>query len=107
MRVFIVAPTPMMQAGLHALLTSNDIQIVGTSAVPDAFHEATTDIDAIVVADELQLEAVVRSLLRARLPWSYLRTTKNVCCPIYGDWSCAAGAWCRWMPRPHSYRQRS
>lgn len=60
MRVFIVAPTPMMQAGLHALLTSNDIQIVGTSTVSDAFHEA--DIDAIVVADELQLEAVGRAL---------------------------------------------
>ncbi len=56
----------MMQAGLHALLTSNDIQIVGTSAVPDAFHEATTDIDAIVVADELQLEAVGRALAPTR-----------------------------------------
>ncbi len=66
MRVFIVAPTPMMQAGLHALLTSNDIQIVGTSAVPDAFSEATTDIDVIVVADELQLEDVGRALMNTR-----------------------------------------
>ena len=66
MRVFIVAPTPMMQAGLHTLLTSNDIQVVGTSAVPDAFSEITTDIDALVVADELQLEQVGRALAHTR-----------------------------------------
>ncbi|MDQ2884606.1 MAG: response regulator transcription factor [Chloroflexota bacterium] len=66
MRVFIVAPTPMMQAGLHALLTSNDIQVVGTSAVPDAFSEITTDIDALVVAEELQLEQVGRALAHTR-----------------------------------------
>jgi DNA-binding NarL/FixJ family response regulator len=66
MRVFIVAPTPMMQAGLHSLLTSNDIQVVSTSAVPDAFSEVTTDIDAIVVADELQLEEVGRALAHTR-----------------------------------------
>jgi DNA-binding NarL/FixJ family response regulator len=66
MRVFIVAPTPMMQAGLHTLLTSNDIQVVGTSALPDAFSEITTDIDALVVADELQLEEVGRVLAQTR-----------------------------------------
>jgi DNA-binding NarL/FixJ family response regulator len=66
MRVFIVAPTPMMQAGLHTLLTSNDIQVVGTSALPDAFSEVTTDIDALVVADELQLEEVGRVLAQTR-----------------------------------------
>jgi DNA-binding NarL/FixJ family response regulator len=66
MRVFVVAPTPMMQAGLHTLLTSNDIQVVGTSAVPDAFSEITTDIDALVVADELQLEEVGRALAHTR-----------------------------------------
>ena len=66
MHVFIVAPTPMMQAGLHTLLTSNDIQVVGTSALPDAFSEITTDIDALVVADELQLEQVGRALAHTR-----------------------------------------
>lgn len=66
MRVFIIAPTPMMQAGLHALLASNDIQVVGTSAVPDAFSEITTDIDALVVADELQLEQVGLALAHTR-----------------------------------------
>jgi len=56
----------MMQAGLHTLLTSNDIQVVGTSALPDAFSEITTDIDALVVADELQLEEVGRVLAQTR-----------------------------------------
>ncbi len=66
MRVFIVAPTPMMQAGLHTLLASNDIQVVGTSTLPDAFSEITMDIDALVVADELQLEEVGRALAHTR-----------------------------------------
>ncbi len=67
MRVFIVAPTPMMQAGLHALLTSSDIQIVGMSAVPDAFREVAADIDVIVVADELQLAEVSHALANTRM----------------------------------------
>ena len=58
MRIFILAPTPMMQAGLHSLLTSNEIQIIGTSAQPGALSEIATDIDVVVVADELLLEEV-------------------------------------------------
>lgn len=62
MRVFILAPTPMMQAGLHTLLTSNDIQIVGTSAQPSALSEVATGIDVVVLADELLLEELAPSL---------------------------------------------
>jgi DNA-binding NarL/FixJ family response regulator len=62
MRVFILAPTPMMQAGLHALLASHDMQIVGTSALPGALSEVATDIDVVVVADELLLEELVPTL---------------------------------------------
>ncbi|MBA2396349.1 MAG: response regulator transcription factor [Ktedonobacteraceae bacterium] len=62
MRIFILAPTPMMQAGLHSLLTSNEIQIVGTSAQPDALSEVATDIDVVVVADELLLEELAPTL---------------------------------------------
>jgi len=57
----------MMQAGLHALLTSSDIQIVGMSAVPDAFREVAADIDVIVVADELQLAEVSHALANTRM----------------------------------------
>ncbi len=62
MRIFILAPTPMMQAGLHSLLTSNEIQIVGTSAQPGALSEVATDIDVVVVADELLLEELAPTL---------------------------------------------
>ena len=62
MRIFILAPTPMMQAGLHSLLTSNDIQIIGTSAQPGALSEVATDIDVVVVADELLLEELAPTL---------------------------------------------
>src|SRR5690349_4566461 len=61
-RVFIVAPTPMMQAGLHTLLASEDIYIAGASAVPDAFLENLSAIDVVVVADDLQLDAVTNAL---------------------------------------------
>ncbi len=62
MRIFILAPTPMMQAGLHSLLTSNEIQIIGTSAQPGALSEIATDIDVVVVADELLLEELASTL---------------------------------------------
>jgi DNA-binding NarL/FixJ family response regulator len=62
MRIFILAPTPMMQAGLHSLLTSNEIQIIGTSAQPSALREVATDIDVVVVADELLLEELATTL---------------------------------------------
>ncbi len=75
MRVFILAPTPMMQAGLHALLTSNDIQIIGTSAQPGALSETATDIDVVVVADELLLEGLALKL--ANLPMVALVVLTN------------------------------
>ncbi len=51
-----------MQAGLHTLLASNDIQIIGTSAQSGALSEAVTDIDVLVVADELLLEGLALTL---------------------------------------------
>ena len=62
MRVFIVAPTPMMQAGLHALLSDPAIHIVGSSSLNDTFLTSPPQADVFVVADELQLEEVVRTV---------------------------------------------
>ena len=62
MRIFILAPTPMMQAEWHSLLASNEIQIIGTSAQPDALSEIAMDIDVVVVADELLLEEFAPTL---------------------------------------------
>jgi DNA-binding NarL/FixJ family response regulator len=62
MRVFVLAPTPLMQAGLHTLLASNAIQIVGTAAQAGALSEVATDIDVVVVADELLLEGLALTI---------------------------------------------
>lgn len=61
-RVFIVAPTPMMQAGLHTLLAAEDIYIAGASAIPDAFFEDASAIDVVVITDDLQLDAITRAI---------------------------------------------
>ncbi|GAC1360516.1 MAG: hypothetical protein NVSMB38_44400 [Ktedonobacteraceae bacterium] len=34
-RVFVIATTPMQQAGLHTMLTSPEVEIVGKSLVPN------------------------------------------------------------------------
>jgi len=52
----------MMQAGLHTLLAAEDIYIAGASAAPDAFLEEASAIDVVVVADDLQLDAVVHAI---------------------------------------------
>ena len=61
-RVFIIAPTPLMQAGLHTLLAAEDIYIAGASAVPEAFSEDASTIDVVVMADDLQLDAITRAI---------------------------------------------
>ncbi len=60
--VFVIASTPMVQAGLRTILTSTDIQVVGESSAPGAFSEDLQDIDVVVVADTRMLENVGRTL---------------------------------------------
>ena len=59
-RVFVVAPTPMMIAGLRAMLTTTDIEVVGVAA---SFAEITIELAAIdvVVVDQLLLDEVARA----------------------------------------------
>ncbi len=64
-RVFVIAPTPMLQAGLHSMLTTSDIQVVGESSLAAALSAAPPGIDVIVVADRLLLEEVGRVLTNA------------------------------------------
>lgn len=50
-RVFIVAPTPTLRAGLRAILTSSDIEVVGERAtLIDLPVEPLANVDVIVVA---------------------------------------------------------
>ena len=60
-RVFVIVPTPLMQAGLHTMLTSIDMQVIGSSSIPaDAIPELPS-CDVIVV-DETLLEALGRTM---------------------------------------------
>lgn len=64
-RVFIIAPTPMMQAGLHALLTHPDLQIVGTAQTLEALPTSAEAIDVVIIADALQLRDGGATLARS------------------------------------------
>ena len=61
-RVFIVASTPTLRAGLRAILTTEGLQIVGEASVPERFVADRGDIDVIVVADEELLEGLERAV---------------------------------------------
>src|SRR5437660_4701189 len=74
-RVFIVAPAPLAQARLHSLLATGEISIAGASAIPDAFLESTSAVDVVVVADDLQLDAVTRAITSQPVALVVLTTT--------------------------------
>jgi len=61
-RVFVIAPTPLQQAGLRTMLTSSAIEIVGESLIPDIAQLSESDV--IVIADEVLLEDAVRTIPR-------------------------------------------
>lgn len=60
-RAFVVAPTPMILAGLHAMLATSEIQVVGESASPTEIITELPTIDVVVV-DHLLLEDVARAI---------------------------------------------
>lgn len=64
-RAWVIAPTPITQAGLHTILNSERIQVVGTSTTADDLARILEDIDVIVLADEMLLEDVGRVLANA------------------------------------------
>jgi len=56
-RVFVVASTPMMLAGLRTMLTTPDVQVVGETSIPGEILTELAAIDVIVV-EEMLLEEV-------------------------------------------------
>lgn len=60
-RVFVVAPTPMMQAGLRAMLAAPEMQVVGETSTAGEIVSELPGIDVIVV-DETLLEDVERAM---------------------------------------------
>ncbi len=61
-RVFVIAPTTMMRAGLQTMLTNAEMRVVGEAAEPASFFAALPDIDVLVIADEKVLEGVARTI---------------------------------------------
>jgi DNA-binding NarL/FixJ family response regulator len=59
--VFVIAPTPMMQAGLRAMLTTPEMQVVGGTSTAGEIVSELPGIDVIVV-DETLLEDVERAV---------------------------------------------
>jgi DNA-binding NarL/FixJ family response regulator len=60
-RVFVVAPTPMMQAGLRTMLAAPEMQVVGETSTAGEIVSELPGIDVIVV-DETLLEDVERAI---------------------------------------------
>ena len=60
-RVFVVAPTPMMQAGLRTMLAAPEMQVVGETSTAGEIVSELPGIDVIVV-DETLLEGVERAM---------------------------------------------
>ncbi|GAC1345995.1 MAG: response regulator transcription factor [Ktedonobacteraceae bacterium] len=60
-RVFVVAPTPIMQAGLRTILTTSEIQVVGEASIAEDMIAELPAIDVLVV-DETLLEGAVRAI---------------------------------------------
>ena len=67
-RLFIAAPTPLMRAGLRALLTldNSELQVMGEAATLDEQPDLS-GVDAVIVAnEELLTDTVVRNLTENR-----------------------------------------
>jgi DNA-binding NarL/FixJ family response regulator len=63
-RVFVVASTPMMIAGLRAMLTSTDIEVMGEAGEAASLSEINKGLPAIdvIVVDQLLLDEVGRAI---------------------------------------------
>jgi DNA-binding NarL/FixJ family response regulator len=56
-RVLVAAPTPMLRAGLHTMLATLDIQVVGEASTPEQLRAALPGVDAVVVSEALWEDA--------------------------------------------------
>ena len=60
-RVLVAAPTPMLRAGLHTLLATPELQVVGEASTPEQLANALSGVDVVVVSGALW-EAAARLL---------------------------------------------
>lgn len=68
-RVLILAPTPALRSGLHALLSADEaIEVVGEGAAPDLLDEFPGPDVVVVAGDGLPLEALASALSETEPP---------------------------------------
>ena len=67
-RVFVIAPTPMMRVGLSTILTNQDMQVVGEVAMLAESTIELSGIDVIVLAEQDLLEDLQLSVAEGSAP---------------------------------------
>jgi DNA-binding NarL/FixJ family response regulator len=56
-RVLVAAPTPLLRAGLHTMLATPEIQVVGETSTPEQLANEPPGVDVVVVHEALAEEA--------------------------------------------------
>ena len=80
-RVFVIAPTPMMRVGLSTILTNQDMQVVGEAAMLAGSTIELSGIDVIVLAEEELLEDLQFSVAEGSAPALVVLSSNNIRLP--------------------------
>src|SRR6516225_9066722 len=80
-RVFVIAPTPMMRVGLSTILTNQDMQVVGEAAMLAESTIELSGIDVIVLAEEELLEDLQRYVAEGSSPALVVLSSNNIRLP--------------------------
>ena len=65
-RVAVVAPTPMLRAGLRGMLTTENIEVVAEAASPADLGERPAQVDVLVLGDANVPQHLLRPLVEDR-----------------------------------------
>jgi DNA-binding NarL/FixJ family response regulator len=80
-RVFVIAPTPMMRVGLSTILTHQDMQVVGEAAMLAGSTIELSGIDVIVLAEEELLDDLQRHVAEGAAPALVVLSNNNIRLP--------------------------
>ena len=80
-RVFVIAPTPMMRVGLSTILTHQAMQVVGEAAMLATSTIEISGIDVIVLAEEELLEDLQRFVAEESAPALVVLSSNNIRLP--------------------------
>jgi DNA-binding NarL/FixJ family response regulator len=80
-RVFVIAPTPMMRVGLSTILTNQDMQVVGEAAMLAESTIELSGIDVIVLAEEELLVDFQRYVVEGSVPALVVLSSNNIRLP--------------------------